>query len=268
MHRILGWRGEWVPWGARETFETPQVGAWVAWEYQVWRVLEVRPFDPERWTQEHREWMAEWGPQCAPVHVWVRPAEVSEVDPVRARARDQSLQVIPTRTRWWTYPDEHYPVCATCGGAMPCLELYAAAVAEREVGALAPFEVAGVCPACRKPVSSRQRSVTFPDNLVIPGGPALTFHRKQGCLGSAMSYEERWVAADENRRRTTLSCPGTVTNHNDGTYDCTELVECRGPGVYHKGGYTTCRCPDCHARGRFGCHPKPTARRNEGRVDE
>lgn len=85
----------------------------------------------------------------------------------------------------------------------------------------------------------------------------------------AVGYEKRWVAADPNRRRTALSCAGHLTNHNDGTYDCTQLADCPGPEVPHP-AYTRCSCPDCHARPwtqGSGCLPDPRARRNRGNAD-
>jgi hypothetical protein len=48
-------------------------------------------------------------------------------------------------------------------------------------------------------------------------------------------------------------CSGHVTNHNDGTYECTNQA-CPGPLADHR-SYTCCKCPECHRRGRFGCIP-------------
>lgn len=120
--------------------------------------------------------------------------------------------------------------------------------------------------ACAEPVTARQKCLSFSENLEVPGGPPVTFHLRSRCNYSAVKYEQRWVAADPNRRRPTLSCPGHVTNHNDGTYDCTQLGDCPGPQARHP-SYRMCRCPDCHARpwtwGR-GCSPDPKATLNRG----
>jgi hypothetical protein len=120
------------------------------------------------------------------------------------------------------------------------------------------FETPGVCPACSEPITLRQKSVTFEDNIEIPGGPPLTYHAgRSGCRASAAQYEQRWVKADPNRR-TILTCPGHVINHGDGTYECSELTDCRGPAVSHP-SYSSCCCPDCHAVDHPGCRPAADA---------
>jgi hypothetical protein len=132
-------------------------------------------------------------------------------------------------------------------------------VAEKSAKNMARFETPGVCPACSEPVSARQKSITFDGNVEIPGGAPVTYHvGRGGCRGEAARYEERWVQADPDGRRTSLTCPGRVINHNDGTYECSELTECRGPTANHH-WYTRCRCPDCHARGGFDCRPAADA---------
>lgn len=91
----------------------------------------------------------------------------------------------------WLQLDEHYPVCCRCGELMPCSHI----VTERRVSAamerMESYSAPGVCPACGEAVSSRQRSRTFAENLVVPGGPAVTFHLRRRCAWSAEDYADR-----------------------------------------------------------------------------
>jgi hypothetical protein len=260
---VIGWRPD------HTTCSTapPNPGDLVAFEHAVYRVIEVNPVPQEQWTDEQRAWhaavRADLRPRAVPVVVVARPATHRTGD-ARAGAHNLHLRSRNGRTEWHIYRDEHYPVCAQCGEPTPCRERLGMQEATAALERMARYEVAGICPACRTPVTERQRSLTFPDNLELPGGPPVTFHiGRAACRWTAALYEQRWVAADPDRRRTSLSCPGHLTNHNDGTYDCTEHHECRGPLARHQ-GYSTCRCPSCHAGGRFSSTPRPNARRNVG----
>lgn len=254
----------WYPDKARPTVLPPKVGDLIAWDHSAWRVIDVSPVPLDKWTDDDHRWVQQIKPAhrraAEPVMVVVRPVAVTGDDP-RSRDHDKHLRHRHGAT-WYIYPDAHYPVCASCGDPTPCREMSAQRIAEGAMAHMSRYETAGVCPACREPVTSRQKSLTFSENLEVLGGPPVTFHvGRYGCRYSAAKYETRWVAADPNRRRATLSCLGHVTNHNDGTYDCTQLAECPGPVAHHP-SYATCRCPDCHARGSFGCHPKPNATLN------
>ena len=261
----------WYPDRARTQYKMPAVGDLIALDHAAWRVVEIRPKPEDLWTEEEREAMASYyRPDDVravwPCNVVVRPAHITGDDP-KLRRHDRHYRVPGGhRVMWHVYPDEHYPVCATCGDPTPCRERTAKREAEQAVKAMSRYEMAGVCPACEEAVSARQKSLTFHDNLEIPGGPPVTFHLRGECRRTAANYEQRWVAADPERRRHTLTCPGRLTNHNDGTYDCTQLGECPSPTARHV-SYSTCRCPDCHARpwtwGR-GCRPDPKARLNLG----
>lgn len=256
----------WFPLGARSVYGCPQVGDIVALNHQAWQVVEITDLPAESWRDADR--LAKPGLQKA---VRLRPTRLAgHPDPVKAAAEDVhygALHVSP----WDVYPDrEHYPVCACCGEPMPCRAEVGRKMAEHAVSEMGRYETAGVCPACDEVVTARQKSLTFPDNLAVLGGPPVTFHIRGRCHYAAMKYEQRWVAADPGRRRTTLSCGGHLTNHNDGTFDCTELGDCPGPAAHHT-SYGMCACPDCHARpwtwGR-GCHPDPKAVRNTGAVPD
>lgn len=247
----------WHPLGAETRYyEPPTPGSLIALAHAVWRVVDVSPVPVERWDVDDHERVANFGDAYLPHMVVIRPVAVVGDDP---RARDHDVHLRATGSTWMVYPDEHYPLCAACGEPLPCREQMAARTAAASAQRMDRYAVEGVCPACAEPITTRQNSVSFTENLEMPAGPPVTYHSgRRGCRRAAAEYEKRWVAADPNRRRARLSCPGHVVNHNDGTYECSELTDCPGPRVEHP-SFTTCRCPDCHARGRFNCYPPPDA---------
>lgn len=260
----------WYPNHTRSSSAPPVPGDLIAYDHAAWRVIAVNPIPEDRWTDQQRADLLKLKPSyrhiAEPVVVIARPVEITSDDP---RARDRDIHLGNTwHAQWHIYEDEHYPICAQCGEPTPCRDKVGQRIAERALDYMARFETAGICPACQKPVTSRQKSMTFPENLEVLGGPPVTFHVGRGaCLSWAAKYERKWVDAEPVRRRATLSCPGHLTNHNDGTYDCTQLNDCPGAQAVHP-SYTVCCCPDCHARGAFDCHPAPSARRNEGEAGE
>lgn len=197
--------------------------------------------------------------------VVLRPADLGD-DP---RDRDHDLHIatpLGNNRPWVVYPDpEHYPVCAACGEPVPCRHKMVEKVAAASAMQMERYSHPGVCPACSEPISTRQKSITFADNLVVPAGPPVSFHLKHACLFDARLYESHWHKADPANRHRQLSCDGSVTNHNDGTYECTQWPNCPGPTAMHR-TYIICQCPDCHARGTFDCHPAPTSRLIERRT--
>jgi hypothetical protein len=244
----------WHPLGTTSELR-PAVGALIAWEHQVYRLVSFTLRPPELWSDEAHARVERMGKSCAPHAVVLRPVDASD-DP-KDRGRDVHVE---SRGHYWdVYKDEHYPVCASCSEPLPCRERMAERVSQAAAERMGRYELAGVCPSCGEPVTSRQRSLTFSENLEVLGGPPVTFHvGRYGCRHSAALYEQRWVEADPARRKATLTCRGSVINHNDGTYECTQFGECPGPEAEHN-GYTVCRCPDCHAHGPFDCHPGPKA---------
>lgn len=251
---------EWVPKGAERSWDEPEVGSLIGAAHQVWRVLRVVPCPPELYTEELASYVRDCLGGPAPILVRLRPAIMDSGDPVLAATKDVSVGAIPKRTSWFVFPDGHYPVCGSCREPLPCREVYNSYVARHEIEAIKPFELAGVCPACKEPVTDRQKAITFDENLVIPGGPPLTFHLRQGCFWQARDYENRWVAGDPEQRRITLTCTGLLTNHGDGTFECTEMGECRGAAAYHPDN-RRCECAQCHTCPRSEWNWKPTRRR-------
>jgi len=248
------WCGE----GTSRTHTPPEPGTLIAHEHAVWRVVEITDLPREKWTErELEDWLH--GDGSTTMVVILRPVRITSTD-VRARDHDMPYRW-PRHIGWDVYPDEHYPVCSACGEPTPCREKIGQRVGAREMKRMERYETQGICPACQTPVTYRQRSLTFPDNVELPGGPPVTFHRRKRCLYYAAEYEQAWVAADPGRRRATLSCTGHVTNHGDGTYDCTQLADCPGPAARHR-SYSVCFCPE-HRPRALTCNPGPNARRND-----
>lgn len=252
----------WYPSGTRITYDNPAPGTLIAWNHAAWRIISVERRPEDLWSEESREQVREYGDRYSPYAVVLRPVDASD-DP-KDWGRDEHVE--SRHSLWHVYDDEHYPVCAKCLEPVPCREEMAEREAAKASAHMSRYETPGTCPACEEPVTVRQRSMTFPDNMEIPGGPAVTFHvGRYGCRRSAGDYEKRWIEADPTRGRPTLSCEGHVINHNDSTYECTMMADCSGPAADHQ-SLSTCRCLDCHALGSFDCHPSPTAQRVDRRV--
>jgi len=60
----------------------------------------------------------------------------------------------------------------------------------------------GVCWSCRKPISARQKTITFPgENLFVPAGPPVIYHAGiTECRRAALDYQDRWVEAEPGRK--------------------------------------------------------------------
>lgn len=219
-----------------------EVGTYVAFDHAAWRVTEVRPDtrDSDGKVRHHA--------------VVVPVALYDEPDPTARRNASRSIGWVYGLA---VYPDGHYPVCAQCHEPLPCREQMAKEVSAAAAKRADRYSMEGVCPDCLEPVTSRQQSVTWPDNVVIPGGPEVTYHKRRQCFASAIEYEQRWVAADPGRRKAMYTCTGHVVYHGNLTYECTEGVDCPGPQARHR-GYSSCyldRCTEHRDLGTFGCTP-------------
>lgn len=146
---------------------------------------------------------------------------------------------------------EHYALCSRCGEVPPCAEVWTEGIADAHAERDARYEVAGVCPACEKPITNRQQYYRFDENLYVPLGPTVTFHRKASCWLSAVRYDAE--VAKATGREPHLSCGGHHTHHLDNVYECTNAT-CPGDNARHR-SYSRCyvgaRCnrPECWALG-------------------
>lgn len=103
----------------------------------------------------------------------------------------------------------------------------------------------GCCWACREPISHRQDAVTYAGpNLKMPGRESPTFHTRADCAGSAMRYEETWLAEDPRRSRvlTWPHCDGTLKVHEDGSSECSDggQPDCEGHLTHDHGRHSMC----------------------------
>lgn len=261
------YRDQWHPLGAHDA--DAQVGNYIAAHHAVWRIVRIDEIPPELWTSTETAAVegvrAPYAAKAAPCQIVVCPWNADPDD------RDQHKAFRIGGGTWWgryrrlpTYPGgAHFPACPTCHEPFPCRDQHGARIAGTHLARMARYETAGVCPSCQEPVTARQKSMTWEDNIEVIAGPPVTFHAgRASCRYAAAQYEKKWVAADPNRRKATLSCPGTVTNHGNRMYHCTEGVDCPGPAAEHR-AYTTCGDPEHWpdpAR-RPQCHPDRDARR-------
>lgn len=148
---------------------------------------------------------------------------------------------------YWRDLGEHYAVCNCCDELPPCSGARAARAVEQSVDAMNLPD--GYCPACKEPITHRQKKHVFPGpNLLNPfGADIVQFHQRVGCSGGAAAYEEKWVSAEPSRKRSllTMRCSGTVTVHHDGTGEChgrNDGEECPHIQAQHR-GMTACYLP-------------------------
>ena len=240
-----GYPGElpyrWHPLGTHYRSQ-PAVGQIIAWRHMAWRVIESGPRPEGDWSEEDREYLAGFKPgyvhQHLPWVIVVRPVAITGDDP-RDRDRDVHLGCSARSLYGFdVYLNEHYPVCAQCGEPLPCRDEMARQTAEAESKRADRYAIEGVCPDCSEPITQRQKSITFDENIRLPGGPPVTFHARRECYWSAVKYEQDWVAGDPDHRAARLSCPGHVQVHADEA-ECTQGPVCPGVKVPHR---STSRC--------------------------
>lgn len=223
-------RDRWFPLrtGGKGRLET---GDLIAHEHAVWRVVRVvnlplSDADREVWLKYGMPDPATWPARPYAVTVeWeggARPPWDREGD----KQKRGTITIRAGVHMWWrVYSSDRWPQCSCCGEPMPCR----AELEDREVTSsldhLARLEAIppGACWACAEPITTRQKSITYPgENLDLPGGQQVHFHTRRVCVRQAHEYEERWVAADPRRERilTWPHCDGVLVVHADGSSEC------------------------------------------------
>ena len=145
---------------------------------------------------------------------------------------------------------EHYGLCHTCGELMPCSEVWAERISTESAKQAGRFEVEGICPSCQEPVTARQKSHRFEENLRVPLGPPVTFHARSRCRGGARDYDG--AVARATGRDPWLFCEGMLTGHLDNHEECTN-VTCPSLAVAHRSFAmcyvlsAKCNRPECWA---------------------
>lgn len=221
----------------------------VIWEHRAHRVIETRERNVTDWPQQyHEKWIELGMPDVAtwayrPFVVVVRPED-------QPTAKPQHL-LGPANHGWRTLT-EHYAVCHRCGDIPPCRHVHHDKIAQRAAEKFAEDMaiLPGCCHACREPITRRQKSVQFTGpNLIRPdlGDNSAIFHLRSKCHGSVRRYDERWAQATGKPRR--FFCEGTITVHQGGETDCTELATCPGD-VDHRGRIW--HRPDGARDGKYG----------------
>lgn len=180
--------------GTRSTYDLKS-GMLFPDKAQVWQIIEVNPVPETEWTDEDRKHVAIFSPtyqaRNSPRYLVVRPLN-APADPVAARKLEQHLRTTSPFYGLPVYPDEHYPICGTCGEPEPCREVQGIRQATQAMKRMERYETPGICPSCGEVVTLRQKALTFPVNLVIPGGPPVTFHiGRAACRYSAEDYERK-----------------------------------------------------------------------------
>lgn len=145
---------------------------------------------------------------------------------------------------------DHYALCAACGELPPCAEVWTETISDAAAERAARFEVEGVCPSCQKPITRRQHSHRFEENLYVPLGPPVVFHTRRGCVMGAIDYDRNVAKATGREPR--MSCEGLHVHHLDNAHECTNIT-CPGTQWRHR-SYARCyalneRCnrPECWA---------------------
>jgi hypothetical protein len=222
--------------GERREWRDVGPGDLLAFDREIWRVIETRPVPVIDWDDEDRRAFEGFRRRGVAEEDWrFRPLNLILV-PVRGRKREH-VEIKPyVGLRALAYVlHPHYPVCSECGQPWPCPELDITHEVRRqsaEMERLASI-MPGCCWSCGEPVTGRQSSVVFEgENLLLPGGPPPVFHLrgKGGCHAAAITYEDRWVEAGEGRPRR-VRCPGRLIRHIDGS-EC-DNPGCPGERAYH-----------------------------------
>jgi hypothetical protein len=259
---------KWGPVGDAINHSRPTVGDVIGWRCAAWRVTEVRPIPDTDLRDKDRAqlaiWNAEYRERNRPYHlVMVHERGLQLVaDGDCRRLHDGTIQVHLTVRR----PDravlpvlgDRYAVCVCHDHPWPCQDYdrdrMAEAAAKRMEKDLLTADP-GVCAACLEPITTRQRTLTFPEgSLIVPGAPGPTFHAgRRSCWSAATRYEieKRLVAYPDVIR--VASCPGVLFSHlADSREECT--VEGLCTGAHGPAG----------ARGSLSCVERRQMISNEG----
>ena len=260
----------WRPLGAYPTYALLQVGQLVGWRYAVWQVVEVRPRDEADLTDEDRRFLAAYKPEARPgrwpytlVLAHVRGPLLCEPGQ-RQRLHDGTITVhlgVPAGGVRHPVLPTRYLLCSCCGDPAPCLEEAREETAEaagRRLDRLVASHTPGVCAGCRGPISSRQKTLTFPEpSLLVPGMPGPTFHTGRiDCWMQARAYEldHRLPAFPDAARM--ASCPGALFHHVvDDRYECTAERLCTGHHGPHRRASIPCYTWMLSARDRRSPRP-------------
>ena len=227
-----------------------------ALDHRAWRVTELRrhPLPADAGPDAGPSYEV----RCVPLTVGAPDGESHSmiVHTVMPAPRLGRLNPDPTaKPRWpsfWILA-EHYDVCGRCGEPSPCRELTDEKRTTSAVEEFTRYTNPDLCPACSEPITLRQKSRTLP-NIISPLGGLVTFHLRARCFNTAEDYEQRALAAGAITALV-FSCSGTMTEHVDRSYECTNPF-CPSPRARHR-GYEACRYTVASACTRPDCSTQP-----------
>lgn len=180
----------WTPLGARLLDAPPEPGTLIVHKHNVYRTVRYDEVPECMWTEsDHEAWETR---RRRPYVLAIDHVISGEKYELKGRARPnfRTGVLVPDL---YTYPSEHYPVCASCQEPLPCREELQRQAAERAVAAMEKWQRPGVCPHCGEAVTTRQTHQTWP-NIHIPGGPEVTFHvGRARCREAAAAYDRQWT---------------------------------------------------------------------------
>ncbi len=216
--------------------DRPQRGHKIAWRYATWKITEV--FDPD---------------DTGAYNVTLRhlTGPVLTTDGIISDDHGTYLGLTVHQHYQWHYLARRHTICSCHGHIWPCYEYdqdrHAAWETRQMERALAGAQ-SGVCASCREQITSRQKTITFPEpSLFVPGAPGPTFHAgRSECWRDARAYEveKRLVAYPEATR--IASCPGQGFVHEIGlTFECTAGPGCTGLHGAHRTGKRKAKVGTC-----------------------
>jgi len=229
--------GRWLPAGvSRNRKRRPDVGDLIALDHAAWRVMHV--ITDDTLTEREENWVNGYRPEIRAGHMPFKVSLRREHGPKHENEnskQDIALRCSASFYGFDTYETDRVPLCSCCSDPWPCRMLIAedkAKTAAREMEAEMKL-LPGCCPACTEPVTSRQKSITFPgENVRNPFMVDPVFHLRRQCRSGAASYEDAWAKADPSRPRSllTLKCEGHLIACGDGYAECHGAEDC--PSVY------------------------------------
>ncbi len=241
----------------------PEEGDLIGWRYGVWEVISVYDIPEHEMSDTDRaelnKFVTSFKPEARPKRFMkARPRKLvvrHESGPLLAegfhprRAEDGTVTVhMGTNVACeyvWQILTDPYRVCSCHGEIWPCQEMdrtqmarYNAQVMDKAMATTVP----GICAACLEPISTRQRSITFPDeSRFVPGAPGPTFHAGRAeCWAAAEQYDLARIADNPEATRH-ASCPGRRYLHDAQTMAVELRVDCSaGPactGLHGPAGF-------------------------------
>lgn len=240
-------------------------GDLVAWRYGAWRVIEVRLVEEVDINDEDRQALDEimkWTKEDFKPQAWMRnrPRRVvlrHESGPMILKPGEKAKRLhdggmtlhFGTRPRGnavWSVLQEPHQVCSCHGHVWPCQEIDRNTLAlheARKADKLMATAEPGVCASCLEAITTRQKTVTFPEeSRLLPGAPGPTFHAgRAACWGDAEKYERDGRLTDNPEVTRLASCPGVRFVHEKHGMPADQRLECTaGPfctGLHGPSGY-------------------------------